>query len=856
MIKKIDSMIKSNKSVIITFLIALFTIGFIYNLNNVTPFGEKSLLCVDFYHQYGPMLGGLYNKITRFENVIYSFNIGLGIPFFRNFFNYLSSPFNIIMLLFTKKGLLSSYSFIIALKACFASTFFVYFLNKKFNTSTLKFVPLGILYGFSQYFKAYYWNIMWLDGMVLLPLITLGIENIVNNKSWKLYFISLAIMLFSNYFIGYMVCIFSVFYFILYLIYKTNLTKENYKLELKNVLKKIFTFALTSLLSGAIMAVFLLPMFKSMFTISATGGSIPTSQYYLFSLRDFLESHLTGVTTTVFASDTITSPNISAGILSIALLFIFLTNNKIKLKTKLIYTMLLGIWIFAFFNPVFDYIMHAFHVPNDLPYRYSFLYTFSLLIIGAYSINNIKESIFQINTIIYLLITTILIYLLMNSWDGITTNMLFINIILLTLYFILYIVYKFFKKSSPLVVFGLIVFAVVESIVSTNYNWNITQEKNVFYENETSMNNIKAYLKNYDTSFYRMEKVNMLTLNDGDWYDYNGVNTFSSMAYVSMAEFQNKLGIPGNGINSYYYQQTTPIYDLLFNVKYLIGSTNDKIRYTLLEESGEDIQEFKYTNGLIFGVRNEITSVSTDTSNPFLLQNEIMSKATGVNDILTESKLLKYEDIYDGDDGRILKFKYKNRYDNMYFYTNSSFIKFFIIGDTLYYLDENYSELAGNTERLNYSYVDEYNEERIINISSTEENLDVIVGYSHFYKDEFYIYDINQDLFESAYHYLNAYQFEMTKFKSNIIEGNITLDENMQIFTSIPYDEGWKVYIDGSEIDTENLFSSLLSFKGKKGKQHIKLIYSPPYQKLGLVITLGSIFVLIIRKKVIRMFKN
>ena len=697
---------------------------------------------------------------------------------------------------------------------------------------------------------------MWLDGMVLLPLTTLGIENIVNNKSWKLYFISLAIMLFSNYFIGYMICIFSVFYFILYLIYKTNLTKENYKLELKNVLKKIFTFALTSLLSGAIMAVFLLPMFKSMFTISATGGSIPTSQYYLFSLRDFLESHLTGVTTTVFASDTITSPNISAGILSIALLFIFLTNNKIKLKTKLIYTMLLGIWIFAFFNPVFDYIMHAFHVPNDLPYRYSFLYTFSLLIIGAYSINNIKESIFQINTIIYLLITTILIYLLMNSWDGISTNMLFINIILLTLYFILYIVYKFFKKSSPLVVFGLIIFAVVESIVSTNYNWNITQEKNVFYENETSMKNIKAYLKNYDTSFYRMEKVNMMTLNDGDWYDYNGVNTFSSMAYVSMAEFQNKLGIPGNGINSYYYQQTTPIYDLLFNVKYLIGSTNDKIRYTLLEESGEDIQEFKYTNGLIFGVRNEITSVSTDTSNPFLLQNEIMSKATGVNDILTESKLLKYEDIYDSDDGRILKFKYKNRYDNMYFYTNSSFIKFFIIGDTLYYLDENYSELAGKTERLNYSYVDEYNEERIINISSTEENLDVIVGYSHFYKDEFYIYDINQDLFESAYHYLNAYQFEMTKFKSNIIEGNITLDENMQIFTSIPYDEGWKVYIDGSEVDTENLFSSLLSFKGKKGKQHIKLKYSPPYQKLGLAITLGSIFVVIIRKKVIRMFKN
>ena len=79
-------------------------------------------------------------------------------------------------------------------------------------------------------------------------------------------------------------------------------------------------------------------MFKSMFTISATGGSIPTSQYYLFSVRDFLESHLTGVSTTVFASDTITSPNISAGILSVALLILFFNKSQNQTKTKIVYS--------------------------------------------------------------------------------------------------------------------------------------------------------------------------------------------------------------------------------------------------------------------------------------------------------------------------------------------------------------------------------------------------------------------------------------------------------------------------------------------------------------------------------------
>ena len=75
------------------------------------------------------------------------------------------------------------------------------------------FIPISLLYGFCAYFVAYYWNIMWLDGMVLLPLITLGIEYIINKEKPFLYIVSLVIMLFANYFIAYMICIFSVLYF-------------------------------------------------------------------------------------------------------------------------------------------------------------------------------------------------------------------------------------------------------------------------------------------------------------------------------------------------------------------------------------------------------------------------------------------------------------------------------------------------------------------------------------------------------------------------------------------------------------------------------------------------------------------
>ena len=57
---------------------------------------------------------------------------------------------------------------------------------------------------------------MWIDGMILLPLIVLGIEQLVHNGKGALYTGALAVLLLSNYYMGYMACIFSVLYFLAY----------------------------------------------------------------------------------------------------------------------------------------------------------------------------------------------------------------------------------------------------------------------------------------------------------------------------------------------------------------------------------------------------------------------------------------------------------------------------------------------------------------------------------------------------------------------------------------------------------------------------------------------------------------
>ena len=115
--KRITNFFVKNAYLLLSILCPLIIICVIYKLNKVSPFGNNSLLKVDFYHQYGPMLVEFINRIKSGNNLIYSFNAGLGIPIFRNYFNYLSSPINIIMILFKHKYLLTSYSFIIGINS-------------------------------------------------------------------------------------------------------------------------------------------------------------------------------------------------------------------------------------------------------------------------------------------------------------------------------------------------------------------------------------------------------------------------------------------------------------------------------------------------------------------------------------------------------------------------------------------------------------------------------------------------------------------------------------------------------------------------------------------------------------------
>ncbi len=834
--------IKNNKETILTFIIAFITINIVFYINDITPYGTFTTLQIDFYHQYGPMLKELCYRILNGKSLIYSFSMSTGLPIYRNFFNYLSSPLNIIMLLFTEKTMLTGFSFIIMTRVSLTAAIFNYFLEKKFNKKNKLFISLSLLYAFSNYFVAYYWNIMWMDSMALLPLIVLGIENIINKNKYLLYIFSLTIMIISSYFMGYMCCLYSVIYFICYFIYKLDFKSLKKKKYLKEVSKKVLIFTISSIVVGLLISFFGISLLKSLGTTSATNDAWPTSQYYNFTFTDYIVGHLSAITTTVLKTDISNEPNVSCGIIAVALLLLFIFNTKIKLKTKITYLVILGIITSAFFIPQLDFIFHALHVPNDLPYRYSYLYSFTLMIIAAYSIENIKDIKPMIVIVVYTLIMILLLIFKIYYLEVIDSDTLLTNLILMTIYFILYLIYFYDRKTIKYIYYGLILIVSIEMGYNINYNWNLSDNKEEFYyhydEIKDTINKLDKEEKN---NFYRLEKTFSTTLNDSSWYNYNGITTFSSMAYERMALMQHNLGTGGNLINSYEYFLNTPIYNLMFDIKYILGYNYDIDNYTEIDQNDKfSTYKFNYDTNLLYSVNKEIKELEISQNNPILNQYNFIKYATGIDDVFSKSEIINKKTIDYIDGMSVIEYTIKNSNTNNYFYDNYD-LDYYIINDVLYFRNDYVLDLVDTNY---YITSEKHNENILVNFTNEEDTYKIIVG-TYYENNDIDVFYLNKNQFEEANDILLEDKINIITYKESYIKATAEIETDKVIYTSIPYDDDLKVYIDGKKVDTYMINSALLGFDIKKGNHTIEIKYQNNTMIIGSIISITTLLILL-----------
>ena len=837
---KITRFIKNNKWLLLTFLLSSMVVSIIYTLQKIAPFGNNSMLDVDFYHQYGPLLNELYDRVKQGESLLYSFNTAGGMPFYKNFANYLSSPFNIILFLFKKENIVMAFSIIIGLKVVFASVTMQHYLNKTFKKNNFITVIFGLLYALSGYFCAYYWNIMWLDGMVFLPIIMLGINKIIEEEKPNTYIISLALMLFANYFIGYMICIFSVIYFLGLFWYKNNF-------KLKNVVRKFLMFFISSLLAGGLVAFILLPLFYSMSTISATGDLFPSASSS-FSITDFIFNHITGVSRTVFASDILPLPNVYPGLISLVLIVLLFLNKNVNIRFKILSVIAILFFFFSFNITTLDFIWHAFHVPNDLPWRYSFIYIFVLITIAYYSFSKIKDvSLFRLCISFAVIMLVVLLASKLN-FENLSDSKIITCIILLCLYFIIFILFK--NKVNKKVLYVILAICVsYEVIYGINSNWNINHDITIFMEDKKPYQSLIKEIKKDDNGLYRIEKTDYLTLNDAAWYDYYGISAFSSMAYEDTAKAQRNLGLAGNNINSYYYKYyQTPVYNTMFNIKYLLGNYIENDYYVPIDTKDNHTSiGYNYSSSIMYAVNKELEDLSLVSYNPFLNQSNFVTLSTNVNDVFNKVQVksvtggnITNDNFYDNSNGtfnyeldelsKSISFNIDDVYEkNLYLYIGGANTQSFTVNGTYYSLtsDEYFIFDTGKIYDDNLSVTIEFNNENPSSIT-------------------FYAYYLNDSSFKEFYNEIMDEALDVKKYSDTLIEGDVEVNDDKLMFTTISFDEGWSVYVDDKKVETKKVLDAFLAFDIDKGKHEIKLVYYPKGMRLGVLITIISLGVLLI----------
>ena len=333
-----------------------------------------------------------------------------------------------------------------------------------------------------------------------------------------------------------------------------------------------------------------------------------------------------------------------------------------------------------------------------------------------------------------------------------------------------------------------------------------------------------------------------MTLNDSSWYGYNGITSFSSMNYESLAILQRDLGIPGNEINSFYYTNNTPIYNLMFNLKYILGNPHDYKHYqNILIGNNIEVYENKYNLDLLYGVNKNIKNYQLTSYDPIDNQNNFIKESTGLENTLEKEKIISQEIIDKKDNITLVKYTFTNNLDTNYFYNNDGNIEFFIINNTLYYTNNIYETINYTFPQIYYYNSESYTEKKLINFTDTNDFIEIYVGYNYYNNDTINIYSLNETKFQKAYNILKNNEAEIIKFQENKIEATINLKEEKTIYTSIPYDKGWTVTIDGNEVDTYKIADSLLGFDVSSGNHTIILKYYPNNMSLGILISASSL---------------
>ena len=896
----------SRKEILCSLSLGLLSVGIVlllyfilFSTNHFYPFSQdgKTVLMIDAQSEYIAYLRYYRNLLRKDGSFIYMTSKAFGGDFLSIYSFYLASPFNLFLVFFAEEDipfflLLSS-----ALKMSLASLnmylLFLY-IHKK---PSLLYLACSVGYGLISYAFLYLSNFMWLDGVMILPLVALGIFALKNRELRFVYPLALAYALISSWYIGAMICLFAVLFFCVQLF-----AEESPK---EILLRRIRDFFLFSLVGGLLSSFLWLPAF-SHFSGTKVHANFPDFVFYPFShlIDGFLADSYQSVGD-ICQIDGIIPAFTSIPALLLSVYFFF--NKGIPLRKRMAYLCLVAFYLIMASTSITNTLLHFGSAPTWFPSRFGFILAFLVSLYGNEELCHMEEKsllgyLFGDILIVVCLLLALFVPNIYNRTysPSLASWLIFGATILLGLLVIL--LTKFFRNKKFAKPFSfslkalLVPLCMFSSYEGANHILAVNQRDNAYQSQETyledcSLQNTFDVLKNYDpNNNYRMESTfnrpgnyNRID-NNPMFYSYSGLSHFSSSEKKDVESYMAKLGFHYNYFFEKYDGGSTLSMNAFLGIKYLIDDgdaletnkpyffTSDGFDQLPLSSDKEEMKYYENKYTLPFGYVTGASAVTyvnegmrkedgkTYWFDDFEYQNEIFrtlvpsiqkdiftkvdvsSSLSGLT--LVESSEETNDYYYQGKKGDTASYSFvlpsSDNNVNYYFGLDDNNAHFNVVID------------SRSVEMTTYWH------KGIRGIKNTPGTHTIRLIANHDFEREHLRPEIYKEDLSVLKEYIDALKKQSSgnlrvkkSFFSYGYTGNFEFlgDDNSEFLFTLPYEKDFSIYIDNKKVETLkrfNIFTSA-SLKGlSKGVHSIEIRYTDTGFEGGIFLSIAGIACLIV----------
>ncbi|WP_029322871.1 YfhO family protein [Butyrivibrio sp. AE3004] len=709
---------------------------------HIAPFGDNTFLYEDMKQQYVDFFAYYHNVWHGADGFLYSENCGLGSDMFGIWAYYLTSPFLLMFIFIPDKYYAVAVTFLIMLKIGAMSATMSVFLsyverilpvineNKVLGSSAekrgsdsgnargiyencngngiwLKYTLFGlefiniviaVAFSFSAWMIANMTNIMWLDAVIVMPVLLVGYLKMMRSekRGRLIYVISVMAMAVANYYIAAMILMFLGVFVTLLL-----LGKLKYKEEIRGDVRKFIEFIISTI-SGLVLDLwFLVPTVMSLMgsnkdhsgaMANAFSDFLPSSEAIGRSLSPFVI--IPKLFSMSYDSLEIMNglPNIYFGTVFVIPCILFFFNKKIVSSVRATMGAFLGVITLFFCIKPLNTLAHGGTEAYGYLYRYSFIFSFVCLLMVYMCLVN-----FDGVTIKTALISGFVAFLLLavafyQKLGFMGNKAWLINGALLVFAEMLIVGGICYKHSDDHKIVSIVRMAAIPVILmlamadfSMNFiciyrNSSMNAESASGYmakceATEAAIEKVRELEKdetvalasvgddNNTDNDYRIECLSPRTPNDSLHFDYNGTTTYNSLLKVENRLFMYKLGFNDNGLYTMYDADNTMCADAVLGIKYLIGADGE-----ITENS--QVLPAELTSG--DNVKKLLEKISAE-NDPFRVQKMLWDGLTGQNaEMFYEAKMeASQSDTEETENGNVFKFSVTPSKDGeLYFYMN------------------------------------------------------------------------------------------------------------------------------------------------------------------------------------------